>query len=352
MVASVVRAAQPAVADEALAAVQPVCADSNECKLGKWRKAAVWSSCIVVQGGFGGNKETVAPSIFFEMDGAEWIFVHLHKHARWLISAVAGPRATKGDISQVKILDIIRHTFMELNADPCADAPAVAAVVDPMDALDDVAEVDAPKPKATAKVRNIPVIPVALHMPKRPPCAGMDQRETHPIYVLFPKGENRKMYLRSDGLDWLLSYAADEYHFQNVVRQDEKPPPAVADDIVEWDFNTRAWVVTVDAGPNAGTQSFSPEDLRPHQWKKLQQLSLVDGVLSKSNWASRKMAARELAKLWCAAARKGDEHTFEQEWLYEASAEPDLLTYFAPHAKRQRTEDFAPDAAVAGDIVE
>ena len=160
------------------------------------------------------------------------------------------------------------------------------------------------------------------------------------------------MYLRIDGLDWLLSYAADEYHFQNIVRQEETLPPAVAEDHIEWEFNKHVWVATVDAGPNAGKQSFNPDGLHAHQWKKLQQLSLAEGYLSRSSAMSRKMATKELAKLWCAAVRKGEGHAFEQEWLYEDSAKPDLLTYFEPHAKRHRNVDFAPDAAVAGGIVE
>ena len=178
MAAALVRVAQPAIAAEPLAAARPVCADSDANRLGKWRKVAVWSSCVVVRGGFGCNRETVAPAIVFEMDGAEWTFVHLHKHARWFIAAVAGPRAQKGCISQIKILDIMRQQFMNYGAAPNADAPAVANDVDPMDALDDVAEVEEPKPKAAATVRRTPVIPVALNMPKRPPCAGMDQGET------------------------------------------------------------------------------------------------------------------------------------------------------------------------------
>ena len=160
------------------------------------------------------------------------------------------------------------------------------------------------------------------------------------------------MYLRSDGLDWLMSYAADEYHFQNVARQEEKHPPAVVEDHIEWDLNKRVWVATVDVGPNAGKQFFNPEGLHTHQWEKLQQLSLAEGFLSKSSFASRKVATKEFAKLWCAATRKGEGQTFEQEWLYEDSAKPDLLIDFEPHAKRQRNAHFAPDAAVAGGIVE
>ena len=213
-----------------------------------------------------------------------------------------------------------------------------------MDALDDVAEVEEPKPKA----RRVPLGPLAMSMPKRPPCAGTDQGETFTIHVLIPKGESRKLYMRIDGLDWFLSYAADEFHFQNIVRQAEQPPPAAAEDHIEWEFNKRSWVATVDVGPNAGKQFFNPDGLQLHQWRKLQQLSLITGNLSRSSFLKRKKAAKEIAKLWCAATREGEGQTFEQEWLYAVPEKPALYE-FEPDPERV---NFAPVAAVAGGIDE
>ena len=131
----------------------------------------------------------MAQTIRFEMGGSEYVFVHLHKHARWFIAAVAGPTARKGDIGQVKILDMIRDRLVRPRADPNGEAPAVAEEVDPMEDLDDVAEVEEPKPKARRKTAT----PSAMNMPKRPPCAGTDQGETFTIHVLIPKGESRKL---------------------------------------------------------------------------------------------------------------------------------------------------------------
>ena len=65
----------------------------------------------------------------------------------------------------------------------------------------------------------------------------------------------------------------------------------------------------------------------------------------------RKAAAKEIAKLWCAATREGEGQTFEQEWLYAVLEKPALYE-FEPDPKRQRNVDFAPVAAVAGGIVE
>ena len=57
-------------------------------------------------------------------------------------------------------------------------------------------------------------------MPKRPECTGADQSDTLWIKVYRQQGMNpknqAKLYLRWDYLDWLLSYAADQLHFQNV----------------------------------------------------------------------------------------------------------------------------------------
>ena len=211
-----------------------------------------------------------------------------------------------------------------------------------MEDLDDVAEVEEPKPKARRKTDT----PNAMNMPKRPPCAGEDQGETATIDALFHR---RRLHMRIDGLDWLLSYAADEYHFQNIVRQGEKPSPAVADDFhIEWEFNKRSWVATVNVGFKAGKQFFNPDGISLHQWKKLQELSLAKGQLSRATVVMRKAAAKEIAKLWCAATHKEEGHMFEAEWLQSKPA----WTEDEPDPARQRDVDLAFDAAVAEAFVE
>ena len=50
-----------------------------------------------------------------------------------------------------------------------------------------------------------------------------------------------------------------------------------------------------------------------HQWSKLKKPVLVDSFLSKSKEYSRRMAAKELARLWCGATREGEGQAFEEE---------------------------------------
>ena len=364
------KAAVAAVAEAAPTPIRPVCANTHGAK---WTDVHVKNASIVINGGFAGNRENVAESLVFEMDGTAWRFVHLHKHARWLFTAVAGPHTCKGEINQVKILDLIRNKFLagesggtELAAvaDDNSGATELAARTDdtdPMEALDDVdaarnGSPAGPGPCGPARQRRrCRLTPMELTMPKRPLCAGSEHDVTQTIHVLLKPNGNRQLYLRIDGLEWLLSYAADEHHFQGIVRQVARPTPAVAEmNLIEWEFNEHHWVATVVGGPAAGTtRHFNPKGLRFHQWTKMKKLCLVDSFLSKSNEYSRKMAAKELARLWCEATRKGEGQAFEEEWFAEDDPQPALLGYVepspGPSPKRQRLlDEWAPTTAVAG----
>ena len=93
---------------------------------------------------------------------------------------------------------------------------------------------------------------------------------------------------------------------------------------------------------------FNPDGINLHQWRKLQELSLAKGVLSRTSFLVRKAAAKEIAKLWCEATHKGEGQSFEAEWLYAKPA----LYEFEPDPTRQRDVDLALDAAVAEAMVE
>ena len=146
------------------------------------------------------------------------------------------------------------------------------------------------------------------------------------------------MYIRLDCVDWLLAYAADEHHFQGIVRGPplELPGTAVADHRVEWEFNEHVWVCEVLVGLAAGqTMSFNPEDLLKSQWDKLRDKSLVDGFFRKSTTFTRKKAAKELVKLWCAATQHGERQAMETTWMSHAQALPDVGDA-EPQPKRRR----------------
>ena len=309
--------AEPAVAEQKVVPVVPVCAGGPKHGLNAWQTVAVHTGSIVIKAGFCGTSPHVAQSLVYTMEQNDWRFVHMHKHSRWLICAVAGPQAHKGDINAVKVLDDIRRTFFGTDTAAVADNAAVADYTeddaDPMDALDDVAAV---VHKSTRKKFPTRRGPVELTMPKRPPCSGLEQDQTQTIYVYLKPG-NRSLYLRMDCLDWLVSYAADEHHFQGIVREEPEPlsGTAVADYRVEWDFNEQVWEGTVLVGATAGQSTrCCPEDLPKNHWDRLASMSLVRGFFSKSTRFSRKEAARDFVELWCGATQKGQRDVFETFW--------------------------------------
>ena len=126
-----------------------------------------------------------------------------------------------------------------------------------------------------------------FEMPKRPPCAGCEKDDKTVICVYRKPGSSirnkRNLYLQVDCLDWLLSYAADELHFQGVVRTNPEPSAkptgncsAVADLHLEWDFDAKAWEAEFVAGAFAGRkQRFSFRDLTHARWTKMKAWSLV-----------------------------------------------------------------------------
>ena len=66
------------------------------------------------------------------------------------------------------------------------------------------------------------------------------------------------LYLRSDHVNWLLQYVADELIFQGVERIQEPEAQkecnsAVVGMHMEWDFERKAWTATFAAGEFVGT---------------------------------------------------------------------------------------------------
>jgi len=322
---SVVAAA--AVAEEKLV---PVCAQRPGLRFAAWRPVEVLTETITITAGFSTKAPYVVQSLVYEMGGDAWRFVQLHKHHRWFICSIGGPRARKGDITAVRVLDEIRKKFFE-EEDTTEDTTAVAeeinADVDPMDALDDVA---APVAKPTTKTAKRPCPPRpevrALTMLKRPPCSGAEQDQTTIIFVYLKPG-NRSLYLRVDCLDWLLSYAADEQHFQGVVRDKPKPSPsegssAVTEFLVEWDFTEKVWRGEVLVGASAGQSTrCSPDHVTKELWEKLDAMSLVEGFLQQkyqsdqeeSSQGVREAVVRSHSALRAGRLRSALGRTLDQE---------------------------------------
>jgi len=204
-----------------------------------------------------------------------------------------------------------------------------------MDALDDVADTDEKSPKvrkkltlrACRKTKKEKSEVITLDMPTQPACVGRPNGEatTTKIYVYKSAGSGKGWalwWLRTDCLDWLLGYAADQLHFQNVPRPsvdsaDLQTPncPAVADMHLEWQFDAKAWDAEFVAGKYAGTRKrFLVADLNKGRWQKLQKLSLVDEDWPLKSRFAKRDGAKALMIAWCEAIVNDKGPAFEREW--------------------------------------
>ena len=110
------------------------------------------------------------------------------------------------------------------------------------------------------------------------------------------------LYLRVDCLNWLLSYAADELHFQGVpcnplAAEDQKVAncAAVAGLNLEWDFWKKAWLAEFVEGPLKGVKkSFAILDYNAKLWARMRAQGICEGgeALDRAHTLQKKMARR------------------------------------------------------------
>ena len=315
--------AASAVAGNSGAVLTPMAARSGHRRGGTWKQVKLSQEHLIMSGGFHAKFEVV-PVILYQSGTTTHRFVELNKNAQWFLKGVGGLQTSKGDLKAVQILQAVGVQFLLAVAglDAEAEAPDADSGEDPMEQLDDVL---IPTAKAKTKGQAKPNLKQALvqefEMPKRPPCTGTDQKDTIVIsvYRKAGKGKGRGSYfLRSDFLDWLLSYAADELHFQGVVRAPspeakEANCPAVADVHLRWDFGVKGWYAEFVSGPFVGaTRCFQVVELTSWRWGRMAELSFV-GL--RTNSSAQKNAAKHFITRWCQAISTSQADEFEKSWL-------------------------------------
>ena len=368
-----------AVADESLT---PVCLSTTR-KHAKWNPVNVSDCCITITGGFN-RTPSVAPSVQYTQGHKQHTFVELNKNAPWFLKEVGGSDIQKGDLKPVQVLHDLRakyndayaaavaadedaavaeHNAIEVDGDKNAavaghDANGVAGDEDddPMNALDDLVTSThkaTPTPKAAVRTKQRPdrAEMKFIAVPTRAPCVVCDHFATTLVCVYRKPGprNNTRLYLRVDCLDWLLSYAADELHYQGVTRIDPEPNDqepncdAVADLHLAWDFNERQWVATFVAGQFAGvTKRFGAKDITPQQWSAMRMTMKTSGRdLARTPLIEGKAATKEFIIMWCAAIVNNTGDAFKEEWQLDL----DETTFETPEKKRH--SDDVTCAAVA-----
>ena len=131
------------------------------------------------------------------------------------------------------------------------------------------------------------------------------------------------LWISIQNIDWLVSYAADEYHYQGVSSFDLHTAVAAEEYEIRY-TNKNGWVCKINVGPEAGMIStLAPNEFTkemyertlprittgqqtPKTWDAVQSLSRKEIVVRK--------VSGEYMKLWAAATVQGSRHRFEGEY--------------------------------------
>ena len=159
-----------------------------------------------------------------------------------------------------------------------------------------------------------------IDMPQRPPCTSDGTGATTKVHI-FVRPNTKALWIRMDCLNWLVSYGADEHHYQGISRDDTSTSQPADDYEMKFDFNTKAYKCTVNVGIDAGmTLSMTVETLTKDMFEKPAETSEFDECWSKADESTKRRAIREYLNWWCEATVKGSRSEFEQEWPFIPSA--------------------------------
>ena len=315
----------------------------------KWTDVSIHADQIVIKGGCNSKGEISDSIQYKDSDGVTHHFVPLNKNALWFLKGAGGTK--KGDLKAVTVLSMLRLRAAIQGLVPVVN-PAVAgsdSQTSTGDAIDDDDDGDDPlasmigledvaeslgdlvkdsakgKPKRAQKKRKISRASVQeLTVPLRPACVGGNAGEETKI-VVYNKTDKRNtiLCLRTDCINWVLSYAADELACQGVSCGDasegstpQKSNGHVENVYLEWNFQLKRWEASFIAGPAQGQMiHFGLKDVTPALCKKLRQLELVHCWYNQTCTSILKSVAKEYIVLACKATNDGrlEEHTAEFE---------------------------------------
>ena len=298
-----------------------------------WKDVQIVEDQVGISGGFLGKPYSAA-SVLIMTQEIHMRFVEVTKKSDWFIKAVGGPKAVKGELGGVKVLDELRKHMTPSPGAAVADSEAVADDVDPMDELDEVLETPCKKPKAKAKPKAkgntmIQSSIVEVVMPKSPACTGVDNGNFTATLYMMPCGKHcsverqARLFVRVDCISWLLAYAADEHFFQGVLRVDNAEEPkasnstAVAGLNIEWDFTSDAWAAEFVSGDKCGTvRILAMKDVSEKLWEKMveEEVPGAEGNFNEASIVTRKRVSKELLELWCGAIAERQGSAFEKFW--------------------------------------
>ena len=267
---------------------------------GKWTPVSFETQNLMITAGYSGRQGMSVPCITYLVGEKEYRFIQLNKNQTWFLKFIGGSKCVKGDLQQVTVMEQLRKLYLESDFDE--SAVAEDSQDDPMNSLDMCVE---RKDKVSQKTGLLTVT-----MPMRPPCSGADIGKTVDVHLLRKDKAGTRLFMRIDCLDWLLSYAADEFAFGGIVRE---PESAVAEKSVDWDFNAGLFIATAPHDGQTAIYKLSPNDLDVNKWNYVKDKSVVfcdEEYLSNLSFKTKKEATRQLLLLWCEAVVEGTVNEF------------------------------------------
>ena len=294
----------------------------------KWHPISVTCDSVIVRGGYstsGEQAHSITLDDNLQPPGAIRTFVELDKNARWFLKGVGGPKINKGDLKSVEVLTMLRAKLKDREATSRTRGAAVAApvlsdaVVEPIADIDPMDELDAitsaqPKPLKYRRLSTYDrrALVETLAVPTRPICTGRGDGDTTTISVyrlsMSDSRSNARLYLRTDCINWLLAYAADELHYQGVIAPCPVPQSRVGNrsDVpglrLEWEFASHEWACEFVDGPLLGTtRRFPVRDLTKAQFTEMRSGNKVNAYWSQASPAEKRMATMAIALEWASS---------------------------------------------------
>ena len=314
--------------------VVPMCeADSD---LGPWKAAQILPDHITMELGFS-RMAYQAETVSIEVGGLMRRFVHFKKQHTWFVAAVGGPQMRKANMVAVRVIEELNSKVWGCakgedvdrsgDQDQDEDVPQVQddEVIDPMERLcpvmpEDRLETPKKKPRRCKESQRSHVR--EIEMPMRPPCVQKGQPEWKQVRFYVGRPQSRALWIDIEDIDWLISYAADEHHYQGVARIEDSEQPA-QDYEIEWDYDMKRYDCRINVGPQSGliVQCDVDTVLTKDVYEKLSEAhACYDVFWSQTTVSLRKQACRKYLQLWCEATTQGKQSEFEASWGSPSSA--------------------------------
>ena len=319
----------------------PVCQQEVSKALGAWKSANVLTDHIALEAGFS-KQAYQAQCATIDYAGREEKFVHVNKHSPWFLAAVGGPNCKRSSLPAVYVIEALQDKMFDTFDKQVVDdadrgrgeygeheegvTEDLPGEDDPMLLLGACSPDHQPETPQKCKRRKIQTkrptdLVRAIDMPKRPSCAGSECAEIKKVHM-YVRPNSKALWIRLDCIDWLVSYAADEHHYQGISRSDSLTAVAAKDYEIEFDYNDKAWDCKINVGVDKGvTLRLCPTQLTKEMYEKTaaSDPTTFDVYFCKTTVTIKRKACREYLRLWALAAVQGSRQDFEDEVVYQES---------------------------------